>query len=90
MRTVVREPTFDQQLSKLFLRKARADEFIEAAEWALSRDPMIGKIAGIGSSVWLLSFAPNPGCHPVVIAYTFDATTFYLLSIAAIERNGSQ
>jgi hypothetical protein len=41
-RSIRRDPDFDAQLSELIYDVRRADEFIEAAEWVLSRNPYEG------------------------------------------------
>lgn len=84
-RRVIREHEFERELSHLLpLRSAReADEFVEAAEFVLARDPEIGLRISDGSSVWALPMAPLRG-EQITLFYTFDESTVRLLSIQAI------
>ena len=88
MRTIVKDPRFETELSQLIPAIERADEFVSGAEWALSRDPTIGKPIGPNSKVRSLACSTSPGYHPAVIFYTFNDTQVAFLSIQIVEKNG--
>ncbi len=60
-----------------------ADQFVEAAEFLLARDPEVGSQFASGSAVWFVPMAPI-GDTQVSLYYTFDESTVWLLSIARI------
>lgn len=60
-----------------------ADQFVEAAEFLLVRDPKIGSQIEPGSAIWVLPMAPIENAQ-ISLYYTFDDSTVWLLSISRI------
>ena len=79
-RQVVREYHFEHDLHRLIPDAKSADEFIEAAEFVLARDPQIGTRIAPDSNVWVLAMAPIQGTE-VALYYTFDESTVWLIAI---------
>ena len=78
-REIVRNPLFEQDLSKLEFDAVRADEFTEGAEFVLSRNPEYG--TEIAKHVWFLPmWQPSKGKR-VNLYYTFDQDHVYFLSL---------
>lgn len=78
-RTIVKNPLFDQDLSKLGFDAVRADEFTEGCEFVLARDPKYGTL--IAKNVWFLPmWQPDKGKR-VNLYYTFDQDHVYFLSL---------
>jgi hypothetical protein len=80
-RQVIRERSFERQLSALIEDAREADDFVEAAEFVLARDPEIG--SPLGGAIWFLPMAPI-GRAQVALYYTFDDSTITLLAIASV------
>lgn len=80
IREVVWSHRFDQEMQKIAADARRADEFMEGAEFVLSREPTIGTQIG-NSHVWFLPVAETRTATPVVLYYTFDDEQVILLSI---------
>ena len=83
LRRAIREHRFERELRALIGNAIRADEFVEAAEFLLIRDPEIGFQAAAGSTVWFLPMAPIDDVQ-VSLYYTFDDSTVWLLSIQRV------
>lgn len=83
-RQVIREHRFERELRLLIRDPREADEYVEAAEFVLARDPQTGQRIALNSSVWALPMAVVRG-KQLVLYYTFDTSTVRLLSIAHIE-----
>jgi hypothetical protein len=83
LRRVIREHRFERELNALINDVIDADQFVEAAEFLLVRDPEIGFQLAPGSSVWFLPMAPIDD-KQISLYYTFDQTTVWLLSIAQV------
>ena len=83
LRTIVREAAFELALRNLIERPEEADEFLENAEHALSRNPRIGtKVTLSGNPVWFLPMIREARIkHPLIMYYTFDTDHVYLLHI---------
>ena len=79
-REIVEEHRFTEELGKLIGNARRADEFVDGAKWALSRDPNIGGPIGKGL-VCFLPIAESDVVDSVLLYYTFDEDHVYLLSI---------
>jgi hypothetical protein len=62
----------------------RADEFIEGAEWVLSRSPWEGTPVGPMSSVWFLPMEEVPDLPLVVLYYCFDDDYVWFLCIETV------
>lgn len=78
-RTIVKNPLFEQDLSKLEFDAVRADEFTEGAEFVLSRNPEYG--TKITRDVWFLPmWQPSEGKR-VNLYYTFDQDRIFFLSL---------
>jgi hypothetical protein len=83
LRTIVKAHRFELELQNLIQDGAKAaDEFIEAAEWALARRAEIGtQVTTDNPPVWFLPIIEVARVTPLAVFYTFDATYVYLLSI---------
>jgi hypothetical protein len=66
---VIRERSFERQLRALIQDAREADDFVEAAEFVLARDPEIG--SPMDNGIWFLPMAPI-GKAQVALYYTFD------------------
>jgi len=76
-RGIRKEPQFEQELLQLGFDPVRADEFVEGAEWVLSRYPDAG--TKIAKNVWFLPIGrPSLGLS---LYYTFDEDRVYFLSL---------
>ena len=83
LRSVVREHLFEDGLRELIPDRIAADEFTNAAELVLARDPLIGEPIALGSSVWGLPMATVRN-EQVTLYYTFSETTVFFLAIRAL------
>jgi hypothetical protein len=83
IRQVVREHRFERELRALIDEAIPADRFVEAAEFLLARDPLIGSPIDDDQLVYFLPMAPIGG-EQVSLYYTFDESTVWLLSIARV------
>ena len=81
MRGIVKELRFEQDLAGIEPDARRADDFVEAAEWALGRDPMRGNPVMPESCVWFLAMNDVPDAPSLILYYTFDEERVHLLSI---------
>jgi hypothetical protein len=68
-RQVIRERSFERELRTLIQDAREADDFVEAAEFVLARDPEIG--SPLDDGIWFLPMAPV-GTAQVALYYTFD------------------
>jgi hypothetical protein len=57
-----------------------ADDFVEAAEWLIARDPFAGVQVDNEPPLWVMPMPPIEG-EQVSLFYTFDASCVWLLSI---------
>ena len=83
IRQVVREHRFERELRALIADAIPADQFVEAAEFLLARDPLIGSPVDADQLVYVLPMAPIEG-EQVSLYYAFDQATVWLLSIARL------
>jgi hypothetical protein len=79
-RTVIREHSFERNLAALFSDEREADDFVEAAEYILARNPKAGLLLYPNGSVWFLPMAPISGAQ-VSLYYTFDDRTVWLFAL---------
>jgi hypothetical protein len=84
IRQVVRERRFEDEMHRLVFEAIAADEFVEAAEFLIARDPLIGSQTA-DPRVWAMPMALVEGAQ-VVLYYTFDDSTVWLLSITRISN----
>lgn len=84
IRQVVREGRFEDELRALIAEAIAADQFVEAAEFLIARDPLIGSQTE-DPRVWAVPMALVEGAQ-VVLYYTFDDSTVWLLSITRISN----
>ena len=84
IRQVIREPRFEEELRRLIAEAIAADQFVEAAEFLIARDPLIGSQTE-DPRVWAMAMALLEGAQ-VVLYYTFDDSTLWLLSIIRISN----
>ncbi len=82
-RTVIREHGFEDELRVLIPSDIDADEYAEAAEFTLARDPEIG-MPTAEDDVWFLTMAPIEGAQ-IVLYYAFDESTVWLLAIRPVN-----
>src|SRR5207244_10023510 len=85
IRQVVRERRFEDELRGLIAEAIAADQFVEAAEFLIARDPSIGSQTD-DPNVWAMPMA-LVGDAQVVLYYTFDDRTVWLLSITRIFKS---
>ncbi len=83
LRQVIREHRFERELRALIDKAIPADQFVEAAEFLLARDPLIGSRVDEDNRVYFLPMAPVEG-KQIALYYTFDESTVWLLSIARV------
>lgn len=81
-RQVVREHRFERELRALIRDSREADAFVEGAEFLLARDPVAGQPTA-EPPIWALPMALIAG-EQIVLYYTFDDSTVWLLSIARV------
>lgn len=81
MRSIVKEASFEEDLRGIEPDAKRADEFIEGAEWVLSRNPTIGTQVNPNSCVWFLPTTETSSVMPLVVYYTFNEERVHLLSV---------
>jgi len=84
IRQVVRERRFEYELRGLIAEAIAADQFVEAAEFLIARDPLIGSQTE-DPRVWAMPMALVEGAQ-VVPYYTFDESTVWFLSITRISN----
>ena len=84
IRQVIRERRFEEELRRLIAETIAADQFVEAAEFLIARDPLIGSQTE-DPRVWAMPMALVEGAQ-VVLYYTFDDSTVWLLSIIRIPN----
>ena len=77
-RQVIREHSFERELRALIRDARLADDFVEAAEFILARDPEIG--SALEDGIWFLPMAPIAKTQ-IALYDTFDASTVTLLAI---------
>ena len=80
MRGIQREKVFEADAAEIIGSVKRADEFLEATEDALARNPLIGTRLGL-SDVWFLPVVASATVDPVVLYYTFNDQYVYFLSL---------
>jgi len=73
IRQIVREPRFEYELRALIGEAIAADEFVEAAEFLIARDPLSGSHTE-DPRVWAMPIALVEG-RQIVLYYAFDDTT---------------
>lgn len=78
MRRIIKELRFDEELSRIEGNPVAADSLIEAAEWALSRDPDLG--IRISNSIVRGLLVTQCG-RRFVVYYVFDDDLVIFLSI---------
>jgi len=84
IRQVIRKPRFEEELRRLIAKAIAADQFVEAAEFLIARDPLIESQTE-DPRVWAMAMALLEGAQ-VVLYYTFDDSTVWLLSIIRISN----
>jgi hypothetical protein len=80
---VVREEAFEEELSFLIHDAREADDFVEAAEYILARDPRAGRHIGGEPELWFMPMAPIRG-QQIALLYTFNELTVFFVSIRVI------
>ena len=83
IRQIIREHRFERELRALINEAIPADQFVEAAEFLLARDPLIGSPLDEGRLVYFLPMAPVAN-QQVSLYYTFDESTVWLLSVVRL------
>lgn len=82
IRQVIREHRFERELRALIQDAIPADQFVEAAEYLLARDPLIGTPTD-DLLVWAMPMAPI-GEAEIVLYYAFNNSAVWLLSISRV------
>ena len=86
-RTLLHEPTYEEQLAAIVPCACRADEFLDGATQALARDPSsCGKPTAPRSLVWRMVTNDVANVSPLVIYYAFNDDLVYLLAIEVINE----
>lgn len=81
LRTVVWEREFGEDFARLRARARRIEDFVDSAEWVLSRDPYQG-VQIPRTRTWVLTSRPGAyRLRPVTLYYTFDDDEVHFLSI---------
>lgn len=81
LRTVIWEREFEQDFVRLRARARRIEDFVNGAEWVLSRDPYQG-VQIPHTRTWVLTSRPGVyRLRPVTLYYTFDDSEVHFLSI---------
>lgn len=83
LRTIIKLEAFEEDLRAISADPVRADEFAEAAEWVLARDPGMGTQVARDSLVWFLPMADLGLGAQMALYYTFDDERVYFLSVRA-------
>jgi hypothetical protein len=82
IRQVIRELRFEHELRDLIGEAIPADQFVEAAEFLLARDPLIGSPTE-DPGVWAMPMGLIEETQ-IALYYAFDDSTVWLLSIARV------
>ena len=82
IREIIREESFERELRELIRDVMAADQFVEAAEFLLARDPLIGSETQ-DPLVWAMPMALIEEAQ-VALYYSFDDSTVWFLSIARV------
>jgi hypothetical protein len=85
IREIIRELRFEHELRELIREPFAADQFVEGAEFIIARNPLLGSQTE-DPLVWAMPMAPIEGAQ-VVLYYSFDDTTVWLLSITRIVND---
>ena len=80
-RDIARTERFERELQDIEKNPRRADEFTEAVEWTLARDPSSGTQISENPSIWFIPMVDIRNGSSVAIYYTFDRNKVWLLSI---------
>jgi len=81
IREIVYDDRFLADLYSLEGNPQIADEFLEGAEYVLSREPRLGTQIFHGSPVWFLPIADILRLPPLSLFYTFDDHHVFFLSL---------
>lgn len=80
-RQVIREHRFERELRGLIRDAREADDFVEAAEFVLARNPAIG--SQLTEELWFLPLTLMGDVQPALY-YAFDDSTVWLLSMGRV------
>ena len=80
-RDIVRTERFERELTDIEQDPQRADEFTEAVEWTLAREPTSGTQIKEDPPIWFIPMVDLPFGSSVAIYFTFDDRKVWLLSI---------
>lgn len=81
LRQIIKEKRFERELGRIRTNPRRADDFVEGAEWILSRDPECGSQATEDPPVWFLGIEDESSHMTAGIYYIFNEHCVWLLSI---------
>jgi hypothetical protein len=79
LREIIKQAQFEDELRELESDPVRADEFIEGAEFVLSRNPEYG--TKVARDVWFLPMWRQTLGHSVSLFYAYDPDRVFFLSI---------
>lgn len=82
-RQVIRDRRFERELRALISDAREADDYVEAAEFVLARDPLAGQQIALNSRGWALPLPLIAG-RQAALYYSFDDSTVLLLSIVRV------
>ena len=82
-RQVIREHSFEKAIAAIIEDEREADDFVDGAEFILSRDPKSGFLLYPNGSVWFLPMCPVGG-KQVTLFYTFNDEKVWLFGIRAV------
>ena len=80
LRTVIRSPKFQNELSGLGLDAKTEDGILEALEWALAKTPTCGKPTS-SPKYWAMPLRLHFNPYKAVVCYSFNDDTVTLVDI---------
>ena len=87
MRTVVHTDRFVAQLAAIEPNVKRTDEFLEAAEWQICRNPQSG--TQVGERIWRVPTHPDVGMPALNLYYAFTDDEVAWLWIEELDRDAA-
>ena len=88
MRTIVKEARFERELAAIKSDARRADDFVEAAEWVLSRNPYCEyPVEPEPSVVWTYPLDDYSDGTSANIFYAFSDRYVWFLSIIRVTAD---
>lgn len=86
LRTIIRDERFEQELALIEPDIKKADEFLQAVEWALARSPFSGQQI-LKTPTWICLMKPITGnVSHLAVYYAFNDDCVVLMSIKAFKE----